>query len=103
MTGLFVSFDILCDEAIKKARSLNIPQSCFKAGEEWAIGYMCRLGLALQHRMTICQKKCFISIALDRSADVIVWEEVVEDKDDKDWVESMDNDSVMSDDGESHE
>ena len=28
---LFVSYDLLCEEAIKKARSLNIPQSCFKA------------------------------------------------------------------------
>ena len=31
----------------------------------------------------------------------IVWEDDVEDKDDNYWVESMDNDSVMSDDGES--
>jgi len=28
----------------------------------------------------------------------IVWEDDVEDKDDNDWVESTDNDSVMSDD-----
>jgi hypothetical protein len=103
MAGLFVSCDLLRDEAIKKARSLNIPQSCFKAGKEWAIGFMRRLGLALRHRTMICQKKCCISNALDRSADVIVWEEVVGDKDDKDWVESMDNDSVMSYDGESDE
>jgi hypothetical protein len=27
-TGLFVSYDLLREEAIKKARSLNIPQSC---------------------------------------------------------------------------
>jgi hypothetical protein len=40
---------------------------------------------------------------LDGSEDVIVWEENVEDKDDSGWVESMDNDSVMSDDGESDE
>jgi hypothetical protein len=33
----------------------------------------------------------------------IVWEGVVEDKDDNDWVESTDNASVMSDDGESDE
>jgi hypothetical protein len=33
----------------------------------------------------------------------IVWEDVVEDKGDSDWVESMDNDSVMSDDSESDE
>jgi hypothetical protein len=30
-TGWFVSYDLLCEEAIKKARSSNIPQSCFKA------------------------------------------------------------------------
>jgi hypothetical protein len=29
------------------------------------------------------------------------WEDDVEDKDDSDWVERTDNDSVMSDDGES--
>jgi len=33
----------------------------------------------------------------------IVREDDVEDKDDKDCVESMDNDSIMSDDGESDE
>ena len=33
----------------------------------------------------------------------ITWEGDVEDKDDNDWVESMDNDSVMSDDSESDE
>jgi hypothetical protein len=32
--------------------------------------------------------------------DDIVWEDDVEDKDNSDWVESTDNDSVMSDDGE---
>jgi hypothetical protein len=37
------------------------------------------------------------------SEDDIIWEDDVEDKDDSDWVESMDNDSVMSDDGESDE
>jgi hypothetical protein len=31
----------------------------------------------------------------------IVWENNVEGKGDTEWVESMDNDSVMSDDGES--
>jgi hypothetical protein len=31
--------------------------------------------------------------------DDIVWEDNVEDKDDSDWVESMDNDSFMNDDG----
>jgi hypothetical protein len=53
--------------------------------------------------MTICQKKCCISNALDRSEDVIVWEDNVEDNDDSDWTESTDNDSVMSDNGESNE
>jgi hypothetical protein len=48
-------------------------------------------------------KKCCISNVLDRFEDDIVWEGNVEDKDDSDWVESMDNDSVMSDDGESDE
>jgi hypothetical protein len=33
----------------------------------------------------------------------IVWEDNVEDKDDSDWVESTDNDSVMSDEGKSDE
>jgi hypothetical protein len=60
------------------------------------------MGLALRRR-TICQKKYCISNALDGSEDVIVWEDNVEDKDDSDWVESTDNDSVMSDDGESDE
>jgi hypothetical protein len=40
---------------------------------------------------------------LDGSEDVIVWEDDVEVKDDSDWVESTDNDSVMSDDGKSNE
>jgi hypothetical protein len=53
--------------------------------------------------MTICQKKCCISNALNGSEDVIVWEDDVEDKDESDRVESMDNDSVKSDDGESDE
>jgi hypothetical protein len=48
-------------------------------------------------------KKCSISNALDGSEDDIVWEDNVEDKDDSDWVESMNNDLVMSDDGESDE
>jgi len=48
-------------------------------------------------------KKCCISIALDGSEDDIVWEDDVEDKDDSDWVESTDNNSVMSDDGECDE
>jgi hypothetical protein len=48
-------------------------------------------------------KKCCISNALDGSKDDIVWKDDVEVKDDSDWVESTDNDSVMSDDGESDE
>jgi hypothetical protein len=52
--------------------------------------------------MMIC-KKCCISNALDGSEDVIVWEDDVEDKDDSDWVESTNNNSVMSDDGKSDE
>jgi len=48
-------------------------------------------------------KKCCISKALGESEDNIVWEDDVKDKDDSDWVESTDNDSVMSDDGESDE
>jgi hypothetical protein len=48
-------------------------------------------------------KKCCLSNALDGSEDDIVWEDDVEDKDDSDWVESTDNDLVMSDDGESDE
>jgi len=46
-------------------------------------------------------KKCRISNALDGSEDDILWEDGDEDKDDSDWV--TDNDSVMSDDGESDE
>jgi hypothetical protein len=67
-----VSYDLLHKEAIKKARSLNIPQSCFKASKRWAIRFMRRMGLALWQKMTICQKKCCISNALDGSEDVIV-------------------------------
>ena len=48
-------------------------------------------------------KKCCISNALDGSEDDIVWEDNAEDKDDSDWVKRTDNDSVMSDDGESEE
>jgi hypothetical protein len=38
---------------------------------------------------------------LDGSEDDILWEDDGEDKDDSDW--ATDNDSVMSDDGESDE
>jgi hypothetical protein len=50
-------------------------------------------------------KKCCTTNALDRWTDPndTVWEDDVEDKDDSDWVESTDNDSVVSDDGESDE
>ena len=46
-------------------------------------------------------KKCRINNSLDGSEDDIPWEDDGEDKDDSDWV--TDNDSVMSDDGESDE
>jgi hypothetical protein len=91
-----VSYDLLCEEAIKKAKSLNTPQSCFKASKGWAIRFMYRMGLALQCRMTICQSKCCINNALDISEYVIVWEDDVKHKDDGDWVESTDNDPVCT-------
>ena len=53
-TGLFVSYDLLPKEAIKKARSLNIPRRRFKANKECAIRFMRRMGLALRRRTT-CQ------------------------------------------------
>jgi hypothetical protein len=40
---------------------------------------------------------------LDGSEDVVVWEDYIENKDDRDTVESTDNDSVMSDEGKSDE
>ena len=46
-------------------------------------------------------KKCCISNALGRSKDDIPWEDNGEDKDNSYWV--TENDSVMSDDGESDE
>ena len=46
-------------------------------------------------------KKCCISNALDGSEDDILWEDGGVDKDYSDWV--TDNDSVMSDNGESDE
>jgi hypothetical protein len=51
-----VNYDLLGEEAIKKARSLNIPRSRFKASKGWAIRFMRRMGLALRRRTTICQK-----------------------------------------------
>ena len=55
-TRLFVSYILLCKEAIKKARSLNIRQSRFKASKWWAIRFMRQMGLVLRRRTTICQK-----------------------------------------------
>ena len=46
-------------------------------------------------------KNCCVRNALDRSEDDILWEDDSEDDDDSDWV--TDNDSVMSDEGESDE
>jgi hypothetical protein len=57
----------------------------------------------LESIITRSFKKCCRSNALDGSKNDIVWKGNVEDKDDSDWVVSMDNDSVMSDDGESDE
>jgi hypothetical protein len=48
-------------------------------------------------------KKVLHSNAMDGSEDVIVWEDDFQEEDDSDWVVSMDNESVMSDDGESDE
>ena len=55
-TGLFVSYDLLREDTIKKATSLNIPRSRFKASKGWAIRFMHRMGLVLWHRTSICQK-----------------------------------------------
>jgi len=55
-TGLFVSYDLLREEVIKKARSLNIPQSRFKASKGWAIRFMRQIGLVLRRRVTIRHK-----------------------------------------------
>jgi hypothetical protein len=47
-TGLFMSYDLLCEEAIKKARSLNIPQSRFKASKGRTYGlYVNGAGVAV--------------------------------------------------------
>jgi hypothetical protein len=48
-------------------------------------------------------KKCCMNSGLDGSEDDIVRDDNVEGKDDSDRVASTDNDSVMSDDGESNE
>ena len=54
--GLFVTYDLLRKEAIKKARSLNIPRSRFKASKGWVIRFMRRMVLALGRMTTICHK-----------------------------------------------
>jgi len=51
-----VSYDLLGEKAIKKARSLNIPQNRFKASKGRATRFMRRMGLVLRSRMTIRQK-----------------------------------------------
>jgi hypothetical protein len=51
----FFSYDLLRKEVIKKARSLIIPQSCFKASKGWVVRFMRRMGLVLRRRMTIYQ------------------------------------------------
>ena len=55
-TGLFMSYDLLRKEVIKKAKSLNIPRICFKASKGWATRFTYRMGLALRHKMTMYQK-----------------------------------------------
>jgi hypothetical protein len=37
---LFVSYDLLREEAIKNAKYLNIPRSRFKASKGWTIRFM---------------------------------------------------------------
>ena len=54
-----------------------------------------------EHYHQIFPEVLHISNALDGSEDDILWEDDGEDKDDSDWV--TDNDSVISDDGESDE
>jgi hypothetical protein len=55
-TGLLVSNDLLHEEAIKKARSLNNLRSRFKDSKGWTIRFMWQMGLALRHWTTLCQK-----------------------------------------------
>ena len=54
-----------------------------------------------EHQIVRSFKKCCISSALDGSEDDILWEDDGEDKYDSDWL--TDDDSVMSNDGESDE
>jgi hypothetical protein len=84
----------LGEEAIKD-KPLNISQSCFKASKGRAIRFMLWVGVALWHRMMVCQKKCYISNTLDGSEDVIVWEDDVEGNDDSEWVKSTDNNQLL--------
>jgi hypothetical protein len=51
-----VSYDLLREMVIKKARFFNSPRSRFKASKEWAIRFMHQMGLVLGRRTTICQK-----------------------------------------------
>jgi hypothetical protein len=51
-----VSYTLLREEAIEKARSLNIPRSRSKASKGWAISFMRRMGLVLRCKTTIFQK-----------------------------------------------
>jgi hypothetical protein len=58
-------------------------------------------GLVHSAKRCCLQERLSNGNALDGSDDDILWEDDGEDKDDNDWV--TDNDSVMSDDGESEE
>jgi hypothetical protein len=51
-----VSYDLLPEEVIKKARSLNIPRSRFKDSKGWVIRFMHQMGLAFRRRTTIYHK-----------------------------------------------
>ena len=55
-TGLFVSYDLLRKETVKKARSSNIPGTRFKASKGCTVRFMHRIGMALRGRTTKCQK-----------------------------------------------
>ena len=65
-----------------------------------AVGVGCRESHTGE-RIVRSFKKCCISNALDRSEDDILWEVDGKEKDDSDWL--TENDSLMSDDGESDE
>jgi hypothetical protein len=57
-TGLFVSYDLFREEAMKKARSLNIPRSHLKASKGWAIRYMCVGRRYAKSSQKILNKSC---------------------------------------------